>query len=142
MTYATLQQLIDRFGEQTLIACTDRGVAAQGEIDIAAVDRALADTDATINSRVGIRYRLPLDPVPTQVTDLAQAIAIYKLHVFAPDPKIKDDYLDAMRTLREIADGVAKLDAAGIEPSSSGASGVQYIDRDRPLSPESMTGFI
>jgi len=34
------------------------------------------------------------------------------------------------------------LDAAGVEPASSGASGVEFIDRERPLSPESMTGFI
>lgn len=142
MTYATLPMLIERFGEQMLVQLTDRAPDPAGEIVVSVVDRALADTDATINGYVGNRYRLPLDPVPEQVPDLALAIAIYKLHVFAPDQKIKDDYQDALRTLRDISSGAVKLDAAGVEPASSGASGVQYIDRERPLSPESMTGFI
>lgn len=142
MSYGSLQQLIERFGEQMLVQLTDRAEVPAGTIDAAVVDRALADTDAAINGYVGVRYRLPLNPLPDLVTDLALTIAIYKLHVFAPDPKVKDDYDQAIRTLREISNGTVKLDAAGVEPASSGASGVQFIDRERPLSPESMTGFI
>ncbi len=142
MTYATLAQLTDRFGTQVLIQITDRGEVPTGTIDADVVARALADTDAVIDGYVGVRYRLPLDPAPELVTDLALAIAIYKLHVFAPDPKLKDDYDQALRTLREISTGTVRLNSAGIESPSSGAQGVQYIDRERPLTPETMTGFI
>jgi len=142
MPYASLQMLVKRFGERTLVQLTDRAEVATGEMDVTVVDQELANTDAVINGYLGNRYRLPLDPVPDQVTDLALSIAIYKLHVFAPDQKIKDDYQDALRMLRDIAAGTVKLDAAGVEPASSGASGVEFIDRERPLSPESMTGFI
>lgn len=142
MSYATLAMLVKRFGERTLIELTDRGEAPTGQIDEALVAQELANTDAVINGRVGVRYRLPLDPVPEEVTDIALAIAIYKLHVFSPNDKIVKDYELALRTLRDIADGSVKLDAAGIEPASSGAQGVQYIDRERPLTPESLTGFI
>ena len=142
MPYASLQMLVKRFGERTLVQLTDRAEVATGEMDVTVVDQELANTDAVINGYLGNRYRLPLDPVPDQVTDLALSIAIYKLHVFAPDQKIKDDYQDALRMLRDIATGTVKLDAAGVEPASSGASGVEFIDRERPLSPESMTGFI
>ncbi|NML88350.1 DUF1320 domain-containing protein [Sphingobium sp. TB-6] len=142
MSYASLQMLTKRFGERVLIQLTDRAEVAAGEIDTSVVDQELVNTDAVINGYLGNRYRLPLDPVPEQVTDLALSIAIYKLHVYAPDEKIKADYQDALRMLRDISDGKVKLDAAGVEPASSGASGVQFIDRERPLSPESMTGFI
>jgi len=142
MPYASLQMLVKRFGERTLVQLTDRAEVATGEMDVTVVDQELANTDAVINGYLGNRYRLPLDPVPDQVTDLALSIAIYKLHVFAPDQKIKDDYQDALRMLRDISSGAVKLDAAGVEPASSGASGVEFIDRERPLSPESMTGFI
>tara|TARA_R110000868_G_scaffold230335_6_gene483492 strand:+ start:10284 stop:10712 length:429 start_codon:yes stop_codon:yes gene_type:complete len=142
MPYASLALLTARFGAQTLIQLTDRAEVPTGQIDMAVVDRALADTDAVINAYATVRYKLPLDPVPEMVTDLALTIAIYKLHVYAPDPKIKDDYEQALATLRDIAKGAIKLDAAGIEPTSSGAEGVQFIDRERPLSPETMTGFI
>ncbi|PZU52377.1 MAG: DUF1320 domain-containing protein [Brevundimonas sp.] len=142
MAYTSQQALIDKLGEQTLIQLTDRASPPTGEIDAAVVARALSDTDAVINSYAGVRYRLPLDPVPDLVTDLALAIAAYKLHVFAPDHKIKDDYDQALATLRGIAGGVPKLDAAGVETPTSGAEGVQFIDRERPLSPETMHGFI
>lgn len=142
MPYASLQMLVKRFGERTLVQLTDRAEVATGEMDVTVVDQELANTDAVINGYLANRYRLPLDPVPDQVTDLALSIAIYKLHVFAPDQKIKDDYQDALRMLRDISSGAVKLDAAGVEPASSGASGVEFIDRERPLSPESMTGFI
>lgn len=142
MTYATQAMLVKRFGERTLVTLTDRGDVPTGQIDADLVAQELANTDAVINGYVGNRYRLPLDPTPELVTDLALSIAIYKLHVYAPDPKVKDDYDQAIRTLGHIADGKVKLDAAGVEPASSGASGVQFIDRERPLTPESMRGFI
>lgn len=142
MTYATLAMLVKRFGERELITLTDRAETPTGQIDTALVDQELANTDAVINGRVGVRYRLPLDPVPEEVADLALAIAIYKLHPFTPNDKIVKDYELALRTLREIAAGDVKLDAAGIAPASSGAEGVQFIDRERPLTPESLRGFI
>lgn len=142
MTYTTLQQLVTRFGERTIIQLTDRAEVPTGQIDMALVDQELGNTDAIINGYAKLRYRLPFDPVPDMVADLALSIAIYKLHVFAPDPKVKDDYEQALRTLRDISSGAVGLDAAGVEPASSGASGVQFIDRERPLSPESLHGFI
>lgn len=142
MTYATLQQLTDRFGGQMLVQLTDRAAVPAGAIDQGVVDRALADTDAVIDASVSVRYRLPLDVVPAVVADIALAIAIYKLHVFATDPKIKDDYDQALRDLRDLANGTKKLDAAGVAPASSGASGVIATDRARPLTPETMHGLI
>jgi phage gp36-like protein len=142
MSYATQAMLVKRFGERQLVQLTDRGEVPTGQIDTDLVAQELANTDAVINGYVGNRYRLPLDPTPDLVTDLAISIALYKLHAFAPDPKVKDDYDQAIRTLRDISNNVVKLDAAGVEPASSGASGVQFIDRERPLTPESMRGFI
>jgi phage gp36-like protein len=142
MTYASQAMLVKRFGAQTLVYLTDRATPPTGTIDMDLVAQELVNTDAIINGYVGNRYRLPLDPVPDLVTDLALSIAIYKLHVQTPDEKVVRDYDQAIRTLRDIGTNAVKLNAAGIEPASSGASGVQFIDRERPLSPESMTGFI
>ena len=142
MTYTTLQQLTERFGEATLIQLTDRAVPPAGAIDADVVARALADADATIDASLAVRYRLPLASVPAVIADLARTIAIYKLHVFAPDPKIERDYEQALKDLRDIADGRKKLDVAGLEPPTSGASGVVATDRPRDFSPESLAGFI
>lgn len=142
MTYATLQQLTDRFGERMLLQLTDRSKPPTGVIDVDVVNRALADTDAMIDGYVAGRYAMPLSDVPPFLVDLAQVIAIYKLHPFAPDPKIKDDYANAIKALERIAAGQIRLPVAGIEPASSGAAGVETIDRERPFTPENLRGFI
>jgi phage gp36-like protein len=142
MTYATLAGLLDRYGEGLLLQVTDRASTPTGVVDTAAVDRALVDADAVIDASLAVRYRLPLASTPPIVADLALSIAIYKLHRFEPDAKIKADFEQAMRDLDRIADGRKKLDLAGTEPAGSGAGAVRAIDRERPLSPESLTGFI
>lgn len=141
MTYATLQNLIDRYGNDLLIQITDRGVTAMGAINTDVTDRALADTDEMINGYLG-RYQLPLAEVPGLLVDIAQVIAIWKLHRFAPDPKIETDYKDALRALRDIGTGVISLSVAGIEPAGSGGSGARITDRERPLTADKLTGYI
>lgn len=142
MSYASLAQLSDRYGERLLIQVTDRADPPSGVIDEDVVDRALADTDATIDGYLAGRYALPLDGVPPLLADLAQAIAIYKLHPFQPDPKIEQDYKDAIQSLDRIASGKIRLQAAGAEPESSGSAGVEVVDRDRPFTADNMRGFI
>lgn len=142
MTYATLDQLTKRFGERMLLQLTDRATPPAGAIGADVVARALADTDAVIDGYLAGRYRLPLAEVPPLLADLAQVIAIYKLHPRAPEKKIEDDYRDALAALGKIATGVIRLPVEGIEPPSSGASGVQTVDRERPFTEANLKGFI
>lgn len=142
MTYATLEQLTERYGERMLLDLTDRNRVATGVIDAGVVDRALNDTDAVIDGYVAGRYALPLSEVPPLLVDLAQIIAIYKLHSSSVPAKIKDDYDYALKSLIQIANGTIRLPAQGIEPASSGAAGVVAIDRERDFTPENLRGFI
>ena len=143
MPYASLENLIDRYGRSMLVLATDRGEDPTGEIDVDVVARALADTDGMINGYLG-RYTLPLFPVPEPLPDLAQAIAIYKLHRYQPDPKIIEDYKDALRALREISTGVIRLAVAdtGVEPEAAKVTGIRVSDRVRPLTVQNLKGFI
>ena len=142
MLYTTLQQLTDRFGARMLVALTDRAEVATGEIDESVVDRALADTDAMIDGFLAARYTLPLAETPGLLADIAQVIAIWKLHVAAPDPKIETDYKDALRMLRDLASGTVRLQVAGAEPAGTGGSGARITDRERPLTEANLKGFI
>lgn len=142
MPYATLALLTDRYGERLLVALTDRGELATGAVDATVVDRAIADTDALIDGYLAGRYVLPLAATPPLVTDIAQAIAIWKLHVYQPDPKIEADYKEAVRQLQQIAQGAIRLPVAGVEPASQGGSGARLTDRDRPMTAENLKGFI
>ncbi len=84
----------------------------------------------------------PLADVPPLIVDLAQAIAIYKLHLAAPDPKIEDEFKAAMRALRDISTGVVRLPVAGVAPAATGGSGACTTDRERPFSADTLKGFV
>ncbi|MDD1534565.1 MULTISPECIES: gp436 family protein [unclassified Bradyrhizobium] len=142
MTYATQAELVERFGETMLIDLTDRVDPPAGAIDSGVVTDALADTDAMIDGYLLNRYQLPLATTPALLNDLAKAIAIYKLHRDSVSDKIRADYQDALKTLKQIADGVVRLNVAGVEPASSGATGVRVTDRPRDFTPDNLKGFI
>lgn len=142
MTYAAQQDLVERFGTSMLVDLTDRADPPAGAIDTDVVTRALEDTDAAINGYLAGRYKLPLATTPAMLRDLAQAIAIYKLHRDVASEKIRQDYADALKTLALISSGTVRLDVDGIEPASSGASGVRVVDRERDLTPDNLKGFI
>ena len=142
MTYATLDQLQDRYGERMLIQLTDRATPPAGAIDTDVTDRALADAGALIDGYLKGRYRLPLASVPPLVTDLALKVAIYNLHGAVVAEKVARDYQDALKLLREIAAGIVRLDVEGAEPEASGSSGVRTNEPERPLSNAAMKGFV
>jgi phage gp36-like protein len=143
MSYATLAQMTERYGRAVMVALTDREEVATGEIDEAVVTRALDEAAAMIDGYLASRYALPLSATPPFLTDLAQAIAIWKLHLSEPDPKITKDYDQALRALRDVASGALRIPgAAGVEPAATGGSGARITDRDRPLTAQNMKGFI
>ena len=142
MTYATQAELVERFGETMLVDLTDRADPPAGAIDAGVVGDALTDTDAMIDGYLLGRYQLPLASTPALLKDLAKAIAIYKLHRDAASDKIRGDYEDAQKTLRLIAAGDIRLNVAGVEPTSSGATGVRVTDRPRDFTPDNLKGFI
>lgn len=142
MTYATLAALTDRYGTPMLVRLSDRADVPTGLVDQDVVDRALADADAVIDGYLEKRYALPVTAVPPLLVDIAQAITIYKLHVFQPDTKIEEEYKEAMRMLREIADGRITLTIAGKPAAGTGGSGARITDRERPLTEQNLKGFI
>jgi len=142
MTYASQADLVDRFGAPMLVDLTDRAEVATGAIDAAVIARALADADAAIDGYLKGRYALPLPTTPPLLRDIAIAIAGYKLHRDAVSEKIRQDYVDAEKKLLLIAGGSIRLDIAGVEPESSGSTGVRFTDRERPLTADSLKGYI
>ena len=142
MTYCILAQLTDRYGEDMLRELTDRSVPAAGAIDTDVVNRALADTDAMINGYLQGRYQLPLVATPELLTDIAQAIAIYKLHRHAPSEKVQRDHDAALKSLRDISQGVIKLNIAGVEPAGTTGGTIETNQTTRPMQGGPMDGFI
>lgn len=142
MAYATLQDLIDDFGASEMVALTDREDPPAGQVDTDVVDKALAGADAQINGYLAGRYALPLSETPDLVRDIAVALAIYALHRYEVPEQVREKHKIARAQLKDISEGRLVLDVAGKELPGSGATGVQVTDRDRPLDPGKLAGFI
>ena len=109
MTYATQQDLIDRFGAQEIAQLTDR---ANGTvIDTAVVGRALADADAEIDAYLATRYALPLTSTPPVISRLASDMARYALFDDRVTLAVRQRYEDALKLLKNISTGLVKLEA-------------------------------
>jgi phage gp36-like protein len=112
MAYCTQTDLAARYGDAVLVQLTD--AQHLGQIDAAKVLRACLDAASEIDGYLGVRYRVPLEPVDDVVVRLACDIAFYRLHdaLLAEDSPVLRGYRDAVRLLREYAGGRAVLRAA------------------------------
>lgn len=131
MTYASQQNLIDRFGEDELIQLTDR--ASLDAIDATVVARALADADAEINGYLSTRYTLPLSPVPAVLEKLACDIARYQLFENAVTEIVKERYENAIRFLKDVAAGKVTLGVDGNGDTAATISNSVQISSTTPV---------
>ncbi len=141
MSYATQQDLIDRFGSAELIELTDRDGQAPDAIDATVVARALTDADETIDGYLqAASIKLPLSSVPALVKRWAIDIARYFLHAQAPTETVRRNYEDALKALRDVAAGKIRLQVEGVdaEPSSNA---VQVDAPERTFTRETLTEF-
>jgi phage gp36-like protein len=140
MPYASQQHLIDLLGVTEVIQRTDRTNIPPSQIDAAVVAGALADADGLIDSYVGRRYAMPLAVVPPVLVRLAKVLAGYFLMGGAAGDSLRRDYEDALRTLRDIADGRMTLDV-GADPAPATGDAVEMIDGVRLFSSDTLRGF-
>ncbi len=113
MSYATKQDMIDRFKELELIQLTNEVVEPATVIDDTVLGRVLADADAEIDVYLVGRYALPLASVPAMLTSLACDMARYKLYDDRATEQVAKRYDDAVKLLRLIAKGDVSLGPTG-----------------------------
>lgn len=132
MTYATQQDLVDRFGSDELIQLTDR--TNVGTIDSTVVTRALGDADAEINGYLAGQYALPLATVPAVLVRLACDIARYQLSADRVTESVRDRYKDAVAMLSKISRGDVQLGVAVGQAPAPTDSGIAFTAPDRVFS--------
>lgn len=109
MTYATEQNCIDRFGEDTVVVATDRDNT--GLVDPVVLGKALADADATIDSYVSGLPGWPFVSVPDSFEHIACDLAIY----YAAQPanagtdEMRKRFEDCIRYLERVAEQKIRL---------------------------------
>lgn len=142
MAYATLQDLIERFGEAEIVGLADRD--GDGTPDAEAIDAAAADVDAEIDAHLAGRYPLPLSTVPLILRQLAATLMRERLY-HAAGARLDDDSparveaKSARGLLKELAAGRAHLPLQTHKP---GAGDVQMESAPTRWGRNDAKGFI
>lgn len=143
MTYATKQDLIDRFGEPELKQLTDRVNRPPTTIDDVVVGRALGDADALADGYLGKIYKLPLSAVPPALVKVCADISRYFLHGKAADKdsQVARDHAAALSWLKDVSRGIVTIPADGIMPAEAGGGSIRAKPNDRVFTRDSMKGM-
>ncbi|MBR0559501.1 gp436 family protein [Neokomagataea anthophila] len=132
MAYASVQDLIQRFGERELINNTTPEGQARSGIDQARVAQVLTDASALIDSYLNRRFVVPLTNTPASIVNACCRIARFDLAqtgATQPTDNMRTDRQDAVKWLSEIARGTVTLD--GQETPNTSASWSRI--RTRPV---------
>ncbi len=144
MSYCTQDDILERISEAELIQLTDD--ENTGSADADTITRAIADADEEIDSYVGVRHIVPLDPVPALARKLSAEMAIYNLfgrRQAGPPEHIEKRYNAAVRLLELIAKGQASLGAQDPEgtPPTADAPQMASTNPARVFTRDKLRGF-
>lgn len=135
MAYATMQDAVDRFGEDEMIQLSD--TENLGELNEAKINQALNDASAEIDGYLS-RYPLPLLSAPKVLVRLCCDLARYYLHddLVDKDSVVVRRYEAGIQLLESVSKGVVSLglDQLGARPKPNDgavmASGGRVFGRD------------
>ena len=140
--YATIADMIQAFGTDELIELTDRADPPLDAIDETVLNAALAAASSEIDGYVGAVAKLPLASVPDNLRGLACVITRYRLSTDQSQGRVRQDYEDAVTTLRDIARGLIKLDVPDGGPAPEPAPAAKVLGKSAPqiFTPERLGG--
>jgi phage gp36-like protein len=116
MSFATVQDLQTRYGDQEILLLADRD--GDGVIDAGVVETHLQDADSEIISELAGAVAIDAASPPLNLKRLACQIARYRLHGSNPTDAARNDYKDAIAFLRLVRDGKASLDGGAVSPEA------------------------
>ncbi|MEX0617534.1 MAG: phage protein Gp36 family protein [Pseudohongiellaceae bacterium] len=134
--YASVQDMIDRFGEVVVIELTDD--EHTGVVDTVVAERALTDASSEIDGYLAA-YSLPLAEPQPLLSLLCTDIARYRLQSTVSTEEARQRYEDAVRKLEKIASGQIKLKISS--PSAPSSEPVVVSSSKRTFDDDSMRGF-
>jgi phage gp36-like protein len=129
MSYATIQNMLDRGLQQELVDLTDTTNAPPTTIDETAVQDALDDADSEINSYItAANLTVPLNPVPRVIVLREIDIARYKLwgRMGRISELVQADYAAAVAWLTKLAQGTIQL-GDNVAPTEQAAESTPQV---------------
>lgn len=118
MNYCTLEDIRGHVPEARLVEITDdANPNATGTVNVAVVEKAIAESSVIIDACIGKRFKLPLPGIPSVLRTICVDLSIYNLYERVTELNVSDGmqlrYKNALSLLKGIAEGEVSI---GIVP--------------------------
>jgi phage gp36-like protein len=112
-SYATAADIVIIYGQDILDAVASRDGSGRGSPE--AITAALDAATAEIDTYLGTRYTVPLNPVPPYIRQVCVDIAVYRLalDIGPRTEEMRIRYADAIAYLKNVAEGKFELPDTG-----------------------------
>lgn len=142
MAYCTQTDVLQLIPEAELASLTTEG----GDVpEAAVVIDCISKADAEIDGYLGIRYQVPLDPVPDLVKAMSVDLAIYNLHKRRPlmdmPATCRQSYTDRIAFLQRVVAGNATVGASAAQPPAVSQDVAEIGSTKRIFSGNSLKGL-
>lgn len=145
MPYASVQDMVDRFGNTEVLRLSDPEDRSNEVIVAAKVELAIADAGALVDDYVRGRYLTPLAPAPASIVRATCVLARYDLakgERTEPTEQMRLDRKEVISWLEGIAAGRVNLD---VQPASGSASSegadARISDREAAFTNDTLRGW-
>lgn len=139
MMYCSLDDLQTRFGVSEVLELTDRD--NDGMEDVQVFEQAQADTESLIDSYLGGRYALPIQPVPAALVLIACDICRFLLWEDKVPDTVQKRYDAALSQLRDFSKGVRVLTGAVLTVDSQVGGEAMASAPERIFTLSTLSGF-
>jgi len=141
MPYATVQSMVDRFGETEVLRLSQPEDRTSETIVDAKVELAIADASSLIDDYLRGRYAVPLQAAPDSIVRAACVLARYDLakgERTEPAEQMRLDRKEVISWLEGIAAGRVNIDAPPAQGAGSIGDGARMTDREPAFTPGSL----
>jgi len=143
--YATVADLLARFGTKLVTDLTDRDNS--GSLDETVAAQALVDASAMIDGYLASRYALPISPIPAMLPRICCDLAAYILCTgdIRPTDDMRKRHEDGLAWLNQVNRGQLDLGltpTGTAPPETGGPAGVSFKSRQpRVFDSESLSDY-
>lgn len=144
--YATVTDMIARFGETQIIRLSQPEDRTAATVDEEKVNIALADASAVIDGYIRGRYFVPISVPPAEIVRATCILARYDLsdtERSSPTEEMSKGRADVIKWLESISKELVNLDVprALVTGTDQVGSGPRISDRGRVFSQHTLRGF-
>lgn len=143
--YATVTDMIARFGETHMIRLSRPEDRTAETVDAVKIETALADVSAVIDGYIRGRYFVPIVTPPAEIVRAACVLARYDLaqgEHMEPSDEMEKARKDVIGWLENISRELVNLDIPAAQPVGPAVgSGPRMSDRERIVTFDTLRGF-